>query len=46
MRRVRLLPRLTAALVALCCVSALAAGCSADARARMTAPGSSPATST
>jgi len=40
MGRVRLLPRLTAAVLALCCVAALAAGCSSTPPPRLTAPGS------
>jgi osmoprotectant transport system substrate-binding protein len=40
MGRVRLLPRLTAAVVALCCVAALAAGCSSAPPPRLTTPGS------
>ena len=40
MRRVRLLPRLVPALVALCCLAALAAGCSSAPPPRPTPPGS------
>jgi len=40
MGRVRLPPRLTAAVISLCCVAALAAGCSSASPPRPTAPGS------